>query len=34
MLSFFPLNPISESECVIVNIKLPNSWNNWSSKFI
>lgn len=29
LLSFFPLNPISEVECCIVNIKLSNSCVHW-----
>jgi len=29
LLSFFPLNPISETECAIVNIILPNVYSAW-----
>lgn len=29
LLSFFPLNPVSESECAIVNIRLPNNCSIW-----
>lgn len=29
LLSFFPLNPVSETEYAIVNIKLPNAFTDW-----
>eukprot|EP01119_Soliformovum_irregulare_P000830 TRINITY_DN10615_c0_g1_i1.p1 TRINITY_DN10615_c0_g1~~TRINITY_DN10615_c0_g1_i1.p1 ORF type:complete len:360 (+),score=59.25 TRINITY_DN10615_c0_g1_i1:11-1090(+) len=29
LLSFFPLNPVSETECAIVNIILPNLYSSW-----
>jgi len=29
--SFFPLNPHSERECAIINIKIPNSSTDWAN---
>lgn len=29
ILSFFPVNPHSETECAILNIKLPNLSGSW-----
>ena len=29
LLSFFPVNPVSETECAIINIKLPNESSVW-----